>query len=172
MKHYIGSNKEIFAFEDDGSQDHLITDEMKPVEIPDKHSSLWIVDYDAGIIIVDQSKEVERAKSIVKKQIEAQRKLDEEKGVTVNGVRYAGDPSNRQALSEVLDLAEATGMTTISAWKDSDGVFHSDQPVADIRQALLDIAARRGELIAQEGSLAAKVAAAETVEAVEAISWE
>ncbi|MGQ7247611.1 DUF4376 domain-containing protein [Halomonas sp. V046] len=104
--------------------------------------------------------------------IEQSRKDAEAYGVNLNGIRYAGDPSNRQALSEVLDLAEATGMTIISAWKDSDGGFHSDHPVADVRQALLDIAARRGDLIAQEGALAAQIAAAETVEAVEAITWK
>ncbi|MBS8267212.1 DUF4376 domain-containing protein [Halomonas litopenaei] len=105
-------------------------------------------------------------------EIEQSRKGAEAYGVILNGVRYAGDPSNRQALSEVLDLAEATGMTTISAWKDSDGGFHADHPVADVRQALLNIAARRGDLIAQEGALAEKIAAAETVEAVEVIGWE
>lgn len=104
--------------------------------------------------------------------IEQSRKDAEAYGVNLNGIRYAGDPSNRQALSEVLDLADATGMTIILAWKDSDGGFHSDHPVADVRQALLDIAARRGNLIAQEGALAAQIAAAETVEAVEAITWE
>ncbi|MGQ7248294.1 DUF4376 domain-containing protein [Halomonas sp. V046] len=105
-------------------------------------------------------------------KIEQSRKDAEAYGVNLNGIRYAGDPSNRQALSEVLDLAEATDTTIISAWKDSDDQFHSDHPVADVRQALLDIAARRGDLIAQEGALAAQITAAKTVEAVEAITWK
>lgn len=33
MKHYINKNKEIFGFELDGSQDHLITTDMKPISL-------------------------------------------------------------------------------------------------------------------------------------------
>ena len=33
MKHYINKNKEIFGFELDGSQDHLIKDDMKPISL-------------------------------------------------------------------------------------------------------------------------------------------
>lgn len=33
MKHYINKNKEIFGFELDGSQDHLITSDMSPVTL-------------------------------------------------------------------------------------------------------------------------------------------
>ena len=31
MKHYIDTNNELYAFESDGSQDHLITESMQPV---------------------------------------------------------------------------------------------------------------------------------------------
>lgn len=33
MKHYINKNKEIFGFELDGSQDHLITSDMTPITL-------------------------------------------------------------------------------------------------------------------------------------------
>lgn len=33
MKHYINKNKEIFGFELDGSQDHLITDDMVEISL-------------------------------------------------------------------------------------------------------------------------------------------
>ena len=33
MKYYINKNKEIFGFELDGSQDHLITSDMKEISI-------------------------------------------------------------------------------------------------------------------------------------------
>ena len=33
MKHYINKNKEIFGFELDGSQDHLITKDMKEISV-------------------------------------------------------------------------------------------------------------------------------------------
>lgn len=33
MKHYINTNKEIFGFELDGSQDHLITEDMVEISL-------------------------------------------------------------------------------------------------------------------------------------------
>lgn len=33
MKYYINKNKEIFGFESDGSQDNLITKDMKPISL-------------------------------------------------------------------------------------------------------------------------------------------
>ena len=33
MKYYINKNKEIFGFELDGSQDYLITENMKPISL-------------------------------------------------------------------------------------------------------------------------------------------
>jgi hypothetical protein len=33
MKHYINKNKEIFGFELDGSQDYLITEDMKEISL-------------------------------------------------------------------------------------------------------------------------------------------
>lgn len=106
--------------------------------------------------------------------IETARKDAESEGVTVHGVRYAGDPGNRQAIMEVLDLITATGQESIASWKDSDGRFHADHPVADVREALMAIATRRGELISREGELNALIDSAvedEDREALEAIEW-
>lgn len=106
--------------------------------------------------------------------LEAGRKAAEQAGITYNGIRYAGDPSNRQALMEALDLADTTGQTTFASWKDSDGLFHADHPVSDVRQALLDIATRRSELISREGDLVAQVDAAVEAgdrAAIEAVAW-
>lgn len=108
------------------------------------------------------------------RRVEDGRKQAEEEGVTYNGIRYAGDPGNRQALKEAIDLAEATGQETFASWKDSDGEFHSNHPVEDLRQALLAIASRRGELIEREAQLSAEIKAAaeaEDREALEAIHW-
>src|SRR5690554_2804242 len=52
--------------------------------------------------------------------LEVSRMAAETVGVTHSGIRYAGDPSNRQALREALDLAAETGQTTFASWKDSD----------------------------------------------------
>lgn len=106
--------------------------------------------------------------------IEIARKDAEREGVAVNGIRYAGDPGNRQAIMEVLDLVTATGQESIASWKDSDGRFHADHPVPDVREALMAIATRRGELISREGKLNALIDTAleaEDREALEAIEW-
>ncbi|MFB9867922.1 DUF4376 domain-containing protein [Vreelandella sulfidaeris] len=103
--------------------------------------------------------------------LEAARKDAEREGVTVEGIRYAGDPSNRQALSEALDLAAITDQTHFSSWKDSDGQFHAAHPVADVHAALLAIGQRRGELIDREGALNEQISAATDVETLEAIQW-
>ncbi len=91
-------------------------------------------------------------------KIKAQRKAAEAQGVTVNGVRYSGDASNRQALQEARVAAQDSGQTTFSAWKGSDGSFITDHPVADVDQALRLIGQRRSELIRLEGEFIAVVA--------------
>jgi len=110
-------------------------------------------------------------KAAKRAEIEAARKAAEHEGVTIEGVRYAGDPSNRQALSEALDLAAITDQTNFSSWKDSDGQFHTAHPVADVHAALLAIGQRRGELIDREGVLNEQISAATDVETLEGIQW-
>lgn len=111
------------------------------------------------------------SKTAKRAAIETARKAAEREGVTIEGIRYAGDPSNRQALSEALDLAAITDQTHFSSWKDSDGQFHAAHPVADVHAALLAIGQRRGELIDREGVLSDQITAATDVETVEAIQW-
>ena len=110
-------------------------------------------------------------KAAKRAEIETARKAAEREGVKVNAIRYAGDPSNRQALSEALDLAAITDQTHFSSWKDSDGQFHTAHPVADVHAALLAIGQRRGELIDREGVLNEQISAATDVETLEAIQW-
>lgn len=109
-----------------------------------------------------------------RREIEIERKAAETQGVEIRDIRYAGDPGNRQAIMEVLELVTATGQESIASWKDSDGRFHANHPVADVREALMAIATRRGELISREGELNALINTAEEVEdreALEAIEW-
>lgn len=103
--------------------------------------------------------------------LEAARKDAEAQGVTINGIRYAGDPGNRQALNESLQFAAAANIATFAGWKDSDGVFHADHPVADVQTAYEQIGYRRGALIALEGQYAAQVQAGE-IDSIEGLSWE
>lgn len=103
--------------------------------------------------------------------LEEARKAAEAEGVTVNGIRYSGDPSNRAALMEVVQFAREGQQATFAAWKDSDGQFHANHPLSEVEQALQAIAQRRGALIALEGQYQAQVVAGE-LESIEGLSWE
>lgn len=103
--------------------------------------------------------------------LEPQRKDAEAKGVIINGIRYAGDPSNRQALGEALEYASVSDVTVFSGWKDSDGKFHLNHPVADVRNAYEAIGTRRSALIALEGTYASEIMSGTLVH-VDGLSWE
>lgn len=103
--------------------------------------------------------------------LEDARKAAEAEGVNINGIRYRGDPSNRQALDESLQFAVASSAATFPGWKDSDGQFHTDHPVADVQAAYEAIGYRRGALIALEGQYTAQIKKGELTD-MEAVSWE
>jgi hypothetical protein len=92
-------------------------------------------------------------------QLTAARKEQEQQGVTVNGIRYAGDPGNRQALQEAISFMDDAGLTEFPKWKDSDGQFHVDHPMSDVLEAYRAIGARRASLIKAEGQYAEQIAA-------------
>ena len=92
-------------------------------------------------------------------QLTQARKAQELQGVTINGIRYAGDPGNRQALQEAITYIEDAGLTEFPTWKDSDDVFHADHPLADVKDAARAIGARRSQLVAAEGEYAAQIIA-------------
>jgi len=115
----------------------------------------------------DQS--AERKSSLIN-QLETKRKEAEAEGVTINGVRFSGDPSNRQALSEALQFANAANLTEFAGWKDSDGGFHTTMPSADVQQAYQSIGQRRSQLIALESQYAAQVMDGSLTD-VNNISW-
>lgn len=95
--------------------------------------------------------------------IELQRKRQEARGVTINGIRYSGGQGNRQALSEALQAADAMGISEFETWLSSDKSVHRNVPVADVYAALLTIGKRRSALITLEANYVA---------AGEAGSWE
>ena len=45
------------------------------------------------------------------RQLTQARKSQERQGVVINGIRYAGDPGNRQALKEAIEFMEDAGLT-------------------------------------------------------------
>ena len=92
-------------------------------------------------------------------QLTQARKEQETQGVTINGIRYAGDPGNRQALQEAIAFMEDAGLTEFEGFKDSDNQFHIDHPVADAVDAYRAIGMRRAALIAIEGEYAEKIIA-------------
>ena len=63
MKHYINKNKEIFGFELDGSQDHLVTPDMVEISIEEVEA-------------INKAKEDEAKQSIEYKINEAKTYLD------------------------------------------------------------------------------------------------
>ena len=89
--------------------------------------------------------------------LEDKRKAREKEGVIVNGVRYAGSKSNRQSLYEALQTAAEQGITIFAKWKDSDGNYHENHPVADVHAAYCEIGLRRMDLIAIEASYAEQI---------------
>ena len=97
----------------------------------------------------------------VKKQLmsdlSAARKEQELQGVVINGIRYAGDPGNRQALQEAIAFMDYAGRTEFESWKDSDNQFHASHPLVDVVDAYQAIGAHRAELIAAEGEYAAQI---------------
>ena len=90
-------------------------------------------------------------------QLTAARKEQEQQGVTINGIRYAGDPGNRQAVQEAIAFMEDAGLTEFPAWKDSDDVFHAGHLLSDVVDAYQAIGERRAALIAIEGEYAEKI---------------
>jgi len=92
-------------------------------------------------------------------QLTSARKEQERQGVTLNGIHYAGNPGDRQALQEAIEFMEDAGLTEFESWKDSDNVFHASHPLADVRDAYRATGARRSQLIAAEGEYAAQIIA-------------
>jgi len=109
----------------------------------------------------------------VKKQLmsdlSAERKEQERQGVTINGIRYAGDPGNRQALQEAIAFMENASLTEFAKWKDSDDEFHVDHPLADVRDAYQAIGVHRAQLIATEGDYAAQIIAGTLTDLTEVV---
>ena len=103
-------------------------------------------------------------------QLSAARKAQEQQGVTLNGIRYAGDPSNRQALQEAISFMEDAGLTQFPSFKDSDNGFHVDHPLADVVDAYRAIGSRRAQLIAAEGEYAAQIIAG-TLTDLSEVTW-
>jgi len=102
-------------------------------------------------------------------QLTQQRKAQERQGVVINGIRYAGDPGNRQTLQEAITYIEDAGLTEFPLWKDSDDVFHADHPLADVKDAVRAIGARRSQLIAAEGEYAAQIIAGTLTDLTEVV---
>ena len=102
-------------------------------------------------------------------QLTQARKEQERQGVVINGIRYSGDPGNRQALQEAIAFMENASLTEFPTWKDSDDVFHADHPLADVKDAARAIGARRSQLVAAEGEYAAQIIAGTLTDLTEVV---
>jgi hypothetical protein len=103
-------------------------------------------------------------------QLAADRKEQEQEGVTLNGIRYAGDPGNRQALQEAIAFMDDSALTKFPRWKDSDGQFHVNHPLSDVLYAYRAIGVRRAQLIAAEGQYAEQITAGTLTDLIE-VTW-
>ena len=152
MKNYIDkSTREIYAYESDGSQDAFIKEGLVPIS-----------DEDLAAMIAPTTEQL-------LSQLSAARKEQERQGVTINGIRYAGDPGNRQALQEAIALMDDAGLTEFESWKDSDNIFHANHPLADVRDAYRAIGARRSQLVAAEGEYATQIIAGTLTDLTEVV---
>ncbi len=143
MKHYRDESNTLYAYESDGSQDAFIKEGLVPISDEDL----------AAMMAAMIAPTTEQLLS----QLTAARKEQERQGVVINGVRYAGDPGNRQALQEAIAFMDYAGRTEFESWKDSDNLFHADHPLVDVVDAYQVIGAHRAELIATEGEYAARI---------------
>ena len=103
-------------------------------------------------------------------QLLSARKDQEQQGVTLNSIRYGGDPGNRQALQEAIAFMDDAGLTEFPSFKDSDNQFHVDHPVVDVVNAYRAIGSRRAQLIAAEGQYAGQIAAGTLTDLTE-LTW-
>ena len=103
-------------------------------------------------------------------QLTQARKEQETQGVTINDIRYAGDPGNRQALQEAIAFMNDAGLTEFTKWKDSDNVFHFDLPVSEVFNAYRAVGMRRVQLISAEGDYAEQIIAG-TLTDLTQVTW-
>ena len=141
MKHYKDALNNIYAYESDGSQDAHIKEGLVPIS-----------DEDLAAMIAPTTEQLLG-------QLSAARKAQEQQCVTINNIRYAGDPGNRQALQEAIAFMNDAGLTEFPKWKCSDDEFHVNHPLADVVDAYQAIGERRAALIAIEGEYAEKIIA-------------
>ena len=151
MKHYKDTLNNIYAYESDGSQDAFIKEGLVPIS-----------DEDLSILRAPTAGQL-------LSQLSAARKAQEQQGVVINGIRYAGDPGNRQALQEAIAFMDDAGLTEFESWKDSDDEFHVNHPLADVFDACRAIGIRRVALIAAEGEYAAQIIAGTLTDLTEVV---
>ena len=152
MKHFKDKQNNIFAYESDGSQDEFIKAGLVPVS-----------DEDLAILRAPTPEQLLA-------QLSTARKEQERQGVAINGIRYGGDPGNRQALQEAIAFMEDAGLTEFPSFKDSDNAFHNNHPLADVFNAYRAIGERRVQLISAEGEYAAQVVDGSLTE-VTGLTW-
>ena len=102
-------------------------------------------------------------------QLTQERKEQERQGVVINGIRYAGDPGNRQALQEAIEFMNDAGLTEFPKWKCSDDEFHAGHLLSDVVDAYQAIGERRAALIAIEGEYAEKIIAGTLTDLTEVV---
>lgn len=111
MKHYINKNKEIFGFELDGSQDHLITPDMKPISLED-------------IEAMNKAKEEEYKKTPEYLKQYKKQLLDTITVTTSKGNTFDGNESSRNNMLSAIKASDIFNVTE-NNWKLADNTVAS-----------------------------------------------
>ena len=134
MKYYINTNKEIFAYEEDGSQDHLIGDKVAITqEELDAINKAKEDEYKATPEYIAQEKA--RLKQLALDTIT----------VEVNGKVFDGRDKDQVRMLSAIQASDILGVTS-TEWKLNDDTI-VEVTVNEIKQALALSIQRTGEIV-------------------------
>lgn len=161
MKHYKNGKNEVYAFEDDGSQDHLISDDLTPISTLEAD------------LITNPPKTISELKSI--KTLEINSSFEASMLPIINGIpaieRESWKKQETEARAYIIDGAASTPL--IDALAATRGVGKSELVSRIITKADL-FATISGQLIGKRQALEDAVNAlpeSATPEDIAAISW-
>lgn len=154
MKYFKGSNKRIHAFEDDGSQDHLITDDMAEISESEK-DDLLKPDLDTQRI-----NKANKIRTDFKTSITT---------VNADGTSWNGGMESALSIDGAIRLAEQAGATDITLFDAENNEHLVDVATGKAIAAAIGIDYQTK--FAQKQQLMRAIASASTETELDAITW-
>lgn len=156
MKYYKDNQNNVYAYELDGSQDHLIGDKVAmTVEEVEAHLNPPIT--------------LEQSKVNKKQELESAFNAELEQPVTVGTKSYNGGNESAQAIRDYIQAVSESGGTVYTIWDSSNDIANYTLEEANaIKLAIANV------VLENEFKLRTKkndVDSATTIEAVNAIVW-